>query len=181
MTNNIYLLPIYPKYAQAILDHKKRVEFRRHIPKDISREILLYETSPTNKIVGRASIESITELFGDSYEVRGVFINENKRYGGGVISDIDLLNYLFRAGDTKSTRFLMLLKDVRRFQYPIDPVELGLLKERPADWTSINELDYARKTDEFVRKQLRAEVEDLLSTYYTHKYRSDDTNYPDRP
>jgi predicted transcriptional regulator len=157
MKEIVYIMPIYKKYADAILDNSKKVEFRRHIPKDISREILLFETEPTNKIVGRASIESITTIFGDSYDVRAGAIVQNRRYGGGAISDSDLLNYLFRDGDNQYTRFLLRLKNVRRFQYLIDPVELGLLKEYPSDWTSINELYYIQNESEYIRKKIREE------------------------
>ena len=49
---DVILLPIFPKYAQAIFEGTKKVEFRKlNIPQTISH-VVVYSTAPTQKIIG---------------------------------------------------------------------------------------------------------------------------------
>ncbi len=56
------VLPIHPKYAQAIVHGKKRYEYRRKIPKRSVKKIYIYETAPTKAVIGDAEIVSILKL-----------------------------------------------------------------------------------------------------------------------
>ena len=57
---NVILLPIFPKYAEAIFEGKKKVEFRKlNIPQDISH-VVVYSTAPTQRIVGYFEVREIT-------------------------------------------------------------------------------------------------------------------------
>ncbi|MDE2028129.1 MAG: ASCH domain-containing protein [Candidatus Omnitrophica bacterium] len=57
---DVILLPIFPKYANAIFEGKKKVEFRKlNIPQNINY-VVVYSTAPTQKIVGYFKVEQIT-------------------------------------------------------------------------------------------------------------------------
>ena len=57
------LLSIRPKFANAILDGSKTVEFRRRAPRQVvlGSELVIYESSPTCALVGLATIEGLIE------------------------------------------------------------------------------------------------------------------------
>ncbi len=58
---NVILLPIFPKYANAIMDGKKKVEFRKiNIPSHI-KHVLIYATAPKMEIIGTFEVENITK------------------------------------------------------------------------------------------------------------------------
>lgn len=58
---NVILLPIFPEYATAIMNGKKKVEFRKiNIPNSI-KHVVVYSTSPENKVVGTFEVENITK------------------------------------------------------------------------------------------------------------------------
>ena len=56
------LLSIKPKFAEAIIDGRKRYEFRKSkfTKKDINR-VYIYATSPVKKIIGVFKISNIIE------------------------------------------------------------------------------------------------------------------------
>lgn len=56
---NRILIPIKPKYSNGILDGFKKFEMRRKVPKSKVDEILIYETSPTSKIVGKFKVKEM--------------------------------------------------------------------------------------------------------------------------
>ena len=53
----IAILSIKPKYANLILNGKKRYEFRKRAPKSKVEKVYLYSSSPTQKIVGYFTTE----------------------------------------------------------------------------------------------------------------------------
>lgn len=56
-TQRVALMAIQPRFAQAILAGSKRVEFRkRRLASDIDT-VLIYESAPTQRIVGRFTID----------------------------------------------------------------------------------------------------------------------------
>jgi len=58
---NVILLPIFPKYANAIMDGKKKIEFRKiNIPTHI-KHVVIYATAPQMKIIGTFEVENITK------------------------------------------------------------------------------------------------------------------------
>jgi len=65
--NNRLLLSIKPKFAHAILDGQKRFEFRRAL---FRREgivrVIIYASSPEQKVVGEFLIEDVLSLAPDS-------------------------------------------------------------------------------------------------------------------
>jgi predicted transcriptional regulator len=57
------VLSIRPTYVERILSGLKTVELRRRFPKPAARSTaLIYSTSPTQAIVGRAIIEAVSQL-----------------------------------------------------------------------------------------------------------------------
>jgi predicted transcriptional regulator len=61
----IVFLSIHPEHAKSILDGRKRFEFRRVPPRDAKR-MILYATSPVQRIVGHAEVVAIHEAAPDS-------------------------------------------------------------------------------------------------------------------
>lgn len=53
------LFSIKPQYAERIFSGKKRFEFRTTVCKKQIDKIIIYETSPTSKIVGEVSVLEI--------------------------------------------------------------------------------------------------------------------------
>jgi predicted transcriptional regulator len=70
-------MAIHPKYAEAILDGRKRVEFRkRRLAPDV-RIVLIYATSPVKRIIGHFTIDdtvaaSPDELWEEFADVGGI-------------------------------------------------------------------------------------------------------------
>lgn len=60
-SNDIALLSIHPKYAEAIMSGQKKVEFRKSAFSKSVREIVIYATSPVQKILGSFSVKNIIE------------------------------------------------------------------------------------------------------------------------
>lgn len=56
---NKILLSIKPEYANLILNHTKKYEFRRTIAKKNINVIYIYSSSPVKKIVAKATIKNI--------------------------------------------------------------------------------------------------------------------------
>lgn len=55
------ILSIKPKYAQAILNGQKLVEFRKKVFKNEVERVYIYSSSPIQKIVGYFTIEEIVK------------------------------------------------------------------------------------------------------------------------
>jgi len=54
----IVFLSIHPQHADAILEGRKRYEFRRVPPRDVTK-LIIYATSPVQRIVGYADVNSV--------------------------------------------------------------------------------------------------------------------------
>lgn len=57
----IALISIHPRFANAILDGTKRVEFRKVSFKRAITHILLYATAPIQRVVGYVEVSAIDE------------------------------------------------------------------------------------------------------------------------
>jgi predicted transcriptional regulator len=60
-TDRVALLSIHQKYAEAILDGSKEVEFRRGRIADDIEVVLVYATQPVGRIVGWFEVEGVVE------------------------------------------------------------------------------------------------------------------------
>ena len=56
---NVALLSIYPKYADAILEGTKSVEFRRSVISNNVSRVVIYSTSPVKKVVGYFEVKAL--------------------------------------------------------------------------------------------------------------------------
>jgi predicted transcriptional regulator len=64
--NNRLLLSIKPKFAHAILDGTKRFEFRRALfRREGVQRVIIYASSPEQKVVGEFVIESVLSFAPD--------------------------------------------------------------------------------------------------------------------
>jgi predicted transcriptional regulator len=57
----VALISIHPRFANAILDGTKRVEFRKVAFKRRLSHVLLYATSPIQQVIGYAEVDEIDE------------------------------------------------------------------------------------------------------------------------
>jgi len=57
--SRVALLSIHPRYAEAILSGKKRVEFRRRGPSSATSHVIVYATAPVSKVVGWFSVTAV--------------------------------------------------------------------------------------------------------------------------
>lgn len=107
------LLSIKPKFAEAIIDGRKRYEFRKikFANKDINW-VYIYSTSPVKKIIGIFKISSIIE------DSPSALWDRLKDHAG--ISEEEFFNY-FRDNEKG---FALEIKDVQKFENPIDPKTL---------------------------------------------------------
>jgi predicted transcriptional regulator len=109
------LLSIKPQYASAILNGKKRYEFRKtNFSRDIS-VVVIYVTAPVKRVVAEFDVkeiisESIPELW-----------NQTRDYAG-----IDK-EYFFQYFDGKEFGYALKIGNVRQYKSPFCPVdELGV-------------------------------------------------------
>jgi predicted transcriptional regulator len=55
----VALMAIQPEYSQAILEGTKKVEFRKRALASDVRTVLIYETAPTQRVVGEFSFDEV--------------------------------------------------------------------------------------------------------------------------
>jgi predicted transcriptional regulator len=113
----IGLMAIRPIYAQAILNGRKCVEFRkRALAADIST-VLLYETSPTQAIVG-------------SFDVARIELGSPRKLWRRYETEGGIGSLAFNAYyENSNIGAAILVNAVRRFEYP---VPLSALNPRPS-------------------------------------------------
>ena len=106
------LLSIKPEFSTKILSGEKRYEFRKQVPKTSIDRVFIYESSPTQNIVGWFDVMEIMEGHPDS-------IWKKCNGDGG----IDKTRF-FRYCNGNSKVYAYSIKDVHRFPVPIDPYAL---------------------------------------------------------
>lgn len=81
-------MAIHPRFAEAILSGRKRVEFRkRSLARDVS-DVLIYATSPIQRVVGRFNVSDIVcgspnSLWEDYGNIADISRTEYLRYYRG--------------------------------------------------------------------------------------------------
>jgi type I restriction enzyme S subunit len=107
------LLSIKPRYVEAIIDGRKKYEFRKNkfAEADINC-IYIYSTAPIKKIIGSFKINSIIEG-------RPSALWDRLKDQSG-ISEKEFFDYF----SDKETGFALEIKDVVRFEEPLDPKTL---------------------------------------------------------
>lgn len=101
------LMSIKPEFAAKIFDGSKRYEFRRMIFKDPSvTRVVVYASSPVQKVIGEFEIESILH---HSPEV----LWNRTRVGAGISKEF-FMSYF---GD-KGTGYAIRIKGTKRYRKP---------------------------------------------------------------
>lgn len=110
-------MAIHPRYADAIMDGEKRVEFRkRRLAEDI-RTVLVYATAPVSRVIGSFTIDGIVEA-----SPKAIW----EEYGEvGVIEQGDFFDYY---ANTPSA-VAIVVAEASRFE---DPIALEDMDPRPA-------------------------------------------------
>lgn len=116
-TSRVALMAIQPQYAQAILAGEKTVEFRKRALAPDVDTVLIYETSPTQLVVGMFQVEDTVHLAPSSLW---------RRFGPvGSIARPDFMTYYA----THKTAVGLVVGTVVRLAVP---VPLSELRPRPA-------------------------------------------------
>jgi len=114
MEDRAVLISIHPEYVNKILSGEKRLEFRRSWTSIPVKLLVIYATSPVQRIVALAEIKQVyvgpkTKLW-----------NLSQKMGGGGISRRKLFSYL--AG--KKNPVAIELAEVQEIPGGLDPKEL---------------------------------------------------------
>ncbi|HUS75720.1 MAG TPA: ASCH domain-containing protein [Methanothrix sp.] len=104
------LLSIKPRFVEAIIDGRKKYEFRKNkFAKTDINCAYIYSTSPIKKIIGVFKINNIIE------DRPSALWEQLKDHAG--ISEVEFFDY-FR---NKKVGFALEIKEVERFENPLDP------------------------------------------------------------
>ena len=107
------LLSIKPKFVEAIMDGRKKYEFRKII---FSRGhidyVYIYSTAPIKKIIGVFKADNIIK------DRPSALWDQLRDHAG--ISEDEFFNYF----KDKEIGFALEIKDVKRFEIPLDPKSL---------------------------------------------------------
>lgn len=127
------LLSIKPKYADLILAGSKRVELRRSWPSNDIGVMVLYSSSPIQRLVGVAYIDHIEET-----DPNGLWKLADE-FGGGVSNDE--LNEYF-AG--KKTAFGIMIREAKIAEVTISPKDLFANFSPPQSFQYLTPQDFRR-------------------------------------
>lgn len=103
------LLSIKPQYAEKIFSREKRFEFRKTIFTRNVTTVIVYASSPCQRIIGEFDIEAI--LKGQPSDIW----EQTKEYAGITKEDF------FRYFDKKQVAFALQIGNVRKYQESINP------------------------------------------------------------
>lgn len=103
----VALMAIHQNWAEAIMDGRKRVEFRKRRLADDIETVLVYATAPVSKVVGRFTIDEM---------VSGTPDEIWDRYGSvGVIERDKFFSYF----DGRSSAVAIVVASAQRFDDPL--------------------------------------------------------------
>lgn len=110
-------MAIHQRYAEAIMDGTKRVEFRKRPLADDIDTVWVYATAPVSKVIGQFSVSEIVQA---SPQVIW------ERYGAvGVIDHDDFFDYY----GSRDTAVAIIVGSAERLP---DPVGLDAINPKPA-------------------------------------------------
>jgi predicted transcriptional regulator len=124
------LLSVKPKYAELIMKGLKKYEFRKVVFKNkYTKYAYVYSSSPVQKIVGTFQIGSIIE------DRPSILWDQLKGYSG--MEEDEFFDYF----GNREKGFAIEIKDVKRFEDPLDPKELMPRFVPPLSFCYISELN----------------------------------------
>jgi predicted transcriptional regulator len=101
------VLSIKPEFANKIFDGTKKYEFRRAIFKNPAvRKVVVYSSSPVQKIIGEFDIDQIIK-----YDLRTLW-NKTKKHSG--ISE----DFFFEYFINREQGFAIKIKNTKLYPYP---------------------------------------------------------------
>ena len=103
------LLSIKPEFVARIFNGEKRVEFRKQVPRKHFDKVFIYESSPTQNIVGWFSVSRIAKGHPDQ-------IWESCRDIGGIEK-----NSYYKYCNGNARIYAFEINEVHRFAEPINP------------------------------------------------------------
>ena len=125
------LLSIKPEFVEKIFNGEKRFEFRKQIPKKQFNKVFIYESSPTQNIVGWFRVGNIIkghpdDIWGNCKDNSGILESQYYQYCNG------------------NTRIYALeLKEVHKFDEPINPFDFV------SDFTPPQNFSYLETNNDF--------------------------------
>jgi predicted transcriptional regulator len=129
----VALISIRPCYVEKILSGEKRLEFRRSWAAEPVDVLVIYASSPAQKIVATVDVVNVTEGSPTAlWELA-------KEKGGGVTRQ---LIYDYFAG--KKFGFAIEIADVIEFEFPIDPKMVFKNFLAPQSFRYLDAKDYNR-------------------------------------
>ena len=125
------LLSIKPRFVDQILAGNKRVEFRRSWPSNDIGAMVLYSSSPIQRLVGVAYIDRIVQT-----DPAGLW-ELAQQHGGGLEYE-ELIEYF----EGKKTAFGILIKSVDIASVHIDPKTIFQNFRPPQSYQYLSPEDY---------------------------------------
>lgn len=107
------LLSVKPKYSDLILSREKLVEFRRSWARDDIRLVVIYASSPQQRLVATVPVNEVVHASPSK-------LWEYCRSHGGGLTRRELYDYF----SGKSKGYAVLLGKVKRMRKPVDPRSL---------------------------------------------------------
>lgn len=127
------LLSIKPKYADLIVAGTKRVELRRSWPSTDIGIMVLYSSSPVQRLVGLAFVDRVEEC---DFDTLWALAYTN---GGGVTHE-ELKSYV----KGKKTAYGVMINRVKVAEIQVDPKELFPNFTPPQSFLYIDPNDFSR-------------------------------------
>lgn len=127
------LLSIKPKYADLIVAGTKRVELRRSWPSTDIGIMVLYSSSPVQRLVGLAFVDRVEEC---DFDTLWALANTN---GGGVTHE-ELKSYV----KGKKTAYGVMINRVKVAEIQVDPKDLFPNFTPPQSFFYIDPNDFSR-------------------------------------
>ena len=106
------LLSIKPKYANAIINGEKKVEFRKLPFKLEVSKVYIYSSAPEQKIIGYFTFDDIVS--DTPKKLWKIFKND------GVIEEEDFFNYF----SNKDIGYSIKIKSVKKFTKGVNPKDI---------------------------------------------------------
>lgn len=114
MSDKVLLISIKPKFAEKILSGEKTFEFRKRLPKEPVDTMLIYASSPVQRIIGYAHIDgTLTLSLSDLWE-------KTKNDAG--ITHEYFQEYFARQNKGSA----LILSSPVRFSHPVKLEEIGV-------------------------------------------------------
>lgn len=127
----VALISIHPCFVEKILSGEKRLEFRRSWAIESVDVLLIYSTSPIQRIVATANIVSVTKGTPTSlWELA-------KEKGGGVTRQL-IYDYF----EGKKTGYAIEMDGIVKFRNPIDPKKILTNFSAPQSFRYLGLSDY---------------------------------------